>query len=143
MDTKILIIATLFVIFIILAVIIVMAVMRFSNTAIKNESSTPAQKPKELTLQDLIDTAENPKSDKNDLFVALKIFSNSFAIPRKNGSKAPPEAKLYLRFVSALASNPKADAKLIAFMNTELIKRNPDYAQEIDSYEKSGLSRRR
>ncbi|MGP1485447.1 MAG: fatty-acid--CoA ligase [Campylobacter sp.] len=142
MSTQILIIVSLVLLFlIILAIVVVLALI--PNNKARTVKKIDQNKPKqEITLQDLLNMASDRKADKNDLFVALKIFSNSFKIPPKNGGKATLEAKEHLRFVSLLASHPRADAKLIAFMNSELIKRNPEYAQEIDMYEKTGMSRR-
>ena len=140
---QILLIAILAAIFLIIVAALIFLVIKFkhSTKAVQNEPSK--QEEKELTLQDLIDIASNPKSDKNDLFVALKIFAASFKIPPKQNSKAPSDAKAHLNFITVLASHKNADAKLIAFMSNELKKKNPEYVAEIDYYEQLGTSQRK
>ena len=135
-----LIIAILAAIFLIIVAALIFLVVKFKQGD-KTTQNTPATKEeKELTLQDLINIAGNPKSDKNDLFAALKIFAASFKIPSKQNGKAPSDAKAYLNFITILASHKNADAKLIAFMTNELKKKNPEYAREIDAYEQKGMS---
>ena len=138
-----LIIAILAAIFLIIVAALIFLVIKFkhSGKAVQNESTK--QEKKELTLQDLIDIASNPKSDKNDLFAALKIFAASFKIPPKQNGKAASDAKAHLNFITILASHKNADAKLIAFMSNELKKKNPEYVAEIDYYEQLGTSQRK
>ena len=54
----------------------------------------------------------------------------------------PKIAKVYLNFVLLVASHRNADAKLIAFMDEELKKANPEYKHEIDIYENEGINQR-
>ena len=138
-----LIIAILAAIFLIIVAALIFLVVKFKHGD-KTTQNTPATKEeKELTLQDLINIAGNPKSDKNDLFAALKIFAASFKIPSKQNGKAPSDAKAYLNFITILAYHKNADAKLIAFMSNELKKKNPEYVAEIDYYEQLGTSQRK
>lgn len=138
-----LIIAILAAIFLIIVAALIFLVIKFKHNgkAVQNESTK--QEKKELTLQDLIDIVSNPKSDKNDLFAALKIFAASFKIPSKQNGKAQSDAKAFLNFITILASHKNADAKLIAFMSNEIKKKNPEYVAEIDYYEQLGTSQRK
>ena len=136
----ILILAAIFLI-IVAALIFLVVKIKHSNKTTQNVPATKREK--EITLQDLIDMASNPKSDKNDLFAALKIFTASFKIPPKQNGKAPSDAKAYLNFITILASHKNADAKLIALMSNELKKKNPEYVAEIDYYEQLGTSQRK
>ena len=138
-----LIIAILAAIFLIIVAALIFLVVKFKHSGKTAQNESAKQEEKELTLQDLIDIASNPKSDKNDLFVALKIFAASFKIPPKQNGKAPSDAKAYLNFITILASHKNADAKLIAFMSNELKKKNPEYVAEIDYYEQLGTSQRK
>ena len=140
---QILLIAFLATIFLIIVATLIFLVVKFKHSSKTVQSEPTKQEEKELTLQDLIDIASNPKSDKNDLFAALKIFADSFKIPPKQNGKAANDAKAHLNFITILASHKKADAKLIAFMSNELKKKNPEYVAEIDYYEQLGTSQRK
>ena len=140
---QILLIAILAAIFLIIVAALIFLVVKFKHSSKTAQSEPTKQEEKELTLQDLIDIVSNPKSDKNDLFAALKIFAASFKIPPKQNGKAASDAKAHLNFITILASHKNADAKLIAFMSNELKKKNPEYVAEIDYYEQLGTSKRK
>lgn len=130
-------------IFLVIVAALIFLVIKFRHGDKTTQNTPAAKEEKELTLQDLIDIASNPKSDKNDLFAALKIFAASFKIPSKQNGKAPSDVKAHLNFITILASHKNADAKLIAFMSNELKKKNPEYVAEIDHYEQLGTSQRK
>ena len=141
MNRQIIVISLIVAAILVIAMFIIVA-LKFKNTPQTIKIKTKKQEQKQLTLQDLINIASDRSSSKNELFEALKIFATSFKLPPKTDGKVSTEAKVYLRFIVALASNPKADAKLIAFMNNELKKANPEYLSEIETYEKEGIGRR-
>ncbi|MDO5046137.1 fatty-acid--CoA ligase [Campylobacter sp.] len=145
MDTRSIIIISLIVAVAAVIAILLLIVFKLRQTPVnanlsKRQNLTPDEN---LSLNALIDIAANKNSSKDELFTALKIFADKFQIPPKQNAKTPNEAKAYLSFVLLIASNPNADAKLIAFMSNELKKKNPTYANEIDLYEEQGRSRRR
>ena len=140
---QIFLIAILAAIFLIIVAALIFLVVKFKHSGKTAQNEPSKQEEKELTLQDLIDIASNPKSDKNDLFAALKIFAASFKIPPKQNGKASSDAKAYLNFITILTSHKNADAKLIAFMSNELKKKNPEYVAEIDYCEQLGTSKRK
>ena len=69
-----LIIAILAAIFLIIVAALIFLVIKFKHSSKTVQNESAKQEEKELTLQDLINIASNPKSDKNDLFAALKIL---------------------------------------------------------------------
>ena len=140
---QILLIAILAAIFLIIVAALIFLVIKFRHGGKTTQNAPATKEEKELTLQDLIGIASNPKSDKNDLFAALKIFAASFKIPPKQNGKAASDVKAHLNFITILASHKNADAKLIAFMSNELKKKNPEYVAEIDYYEQLGTSQRK
>ena len=140
---QIFLIVILAAIFLIIVAALIFLVVKFKHSGKTAQNEPSKQEEKELALQDLIDIASNPKSDKNDLFAALKIFAASFKIPPKQNGKAASDAKAHLNFITVLASHKNADAKLIAFMSNELKKKNPEYVTEIDYYEQLGTSQRK
>lgn len=130
--------------------LIVISALLFIAFRIKinpNSHATQETKPHKtdqaITLKTLLDIASNPNSSKDELFNALKIFESDFQIPPKSNDKAPTEAKNYLNFILLLSSHKNVDAKMIAFMNNRLTKKNPQYASEIEFYEEQGRLRRK
>lgn len=109
--------------------------------AIKKVKEIQAKK-KKSTIEELVELAANRKATKNDLTNAVLKVAKELPIPKKTKGRMPKEAKIYLNFVLLVASHKQADAKLIAFMNTELKKHNDEYSTEIDVYENEGLRQR-
>lgn len=145
MDTKsIVIISLIIAVAAIIAILLLMIFNLKQQPKIKPKiSNEPPKQSQEINLNSLLDIAANKSSTKDELFSALKTFADKFSIPPKQKGKIPNEAKAYLSFVLLLASHANADAKLIAFMNNELKKKNPTYANEIELYEEQGKARRR
>ncbi|QKF91841.1 fatty-acid--CoA ligase [Campylobacter sp. CCUG 57310] len=146
MDTKSIVIISLIIAVAAVIAILLLIIFKLRRTPQSRPkvSSEPALKTDEnINLNSLLDIVANKSSTKDELFGALKIFTDKFSIPAKQKGKIPNEAKAYLSFILLLASHSNADAKLIAFMNNELKKKNPTYANEIELYEEQGKARRR
>lgn len=95
-----------------------------------------------ITIERLLEIAQDSYSSKKLLSnVVLKVIT-SYPFPQRKSGTLSDEQNLYLSFVRAIASNKNADAKLIAYMSTELKKRNPAYSDEIEYNEKAGISDR-
>lgn len=90
----------------------------------------------------MVEIVANRNATKNDLTNAVMRVAKEFVFPAKIKGKMPKGIKVYLNFVLLLASHKNADAKLVAFCNTELKKTNKDYTREIDIYENEGLRQR-
>lgn len=94
-------------------------------------------------LDDLLFIVSRRSSSKSELSSAAIEFVRKLPFPKKESSKVPENAKEYLNFILLLASHKNTDAKLIAFVNKELKKRNPSYIKEIDIYEDQGIRQRK
>ncbi|WP_024955320.1 hypothetical protein [Sulfurospirillum arcachonense] len=125
-----------------LVLLVVFSSMGKKSVVIKKHTKNAPTKNKKLTIEDMLDIAANKNSTKNDLTNAIIKVSKEFIFPSKIKGKMPKGIKLYLNFVLLTASHKKADAKLIAFMSSELKKANKDYSTEIDIYENEGLRQR-
>lgn len=126
--------------------IVFIMIVVFLNIAKSKKKNTPTQQKeteKKLTIDTLIDIARDSDTTKNELFQCVKIVLESFPFPSKQKSTVTNEGRKYLNFISLVTSHKNSDAKLIAFMNTEFKKKNPDYAREIELYEESGIRDRR
>lgn len=136
----ILIIALLFIVFLIL--IVVFSSIGKDNNVVKKTKNQPSTKNKKPTIEDMLEIVANKNATKNDLTNTIIKVTKEFIFPPKIKGKMPQGIKLYLNFVLLVTSHTKADAKLIAFMNTELKKVNKEYSTEIDIYENEGLRQR-
>ena len=126
-----------------LVIIVVMHNMGKNDSKPTKSKTTKAPPPKNtLRIEDLVNIAANQNSTKNDLTNAVLKVSKDFPFPTKIKGRVNKESKVYLNFVLLVASHPRADAKLVAFMNTELKKKNKEYSQEIDIYESEGIRQR-
>lgn len=145
MEEKQLILLLIIALCIIIFMIIIVVINNMSKSEVKASkkiSSKEIGSNKTLQIEDLIDIAADQKSTKNNLTSAVIRVAKDFPFPSKVKGKITKEAKIYLNFVLLVASHPAADAKLVAFMNTELKKANKEYAQEIDIYESEGIRQR-
>jgi len=94
------------------------------------------------TIEELLEIASRRSTSRNDLTAAILKVSKECPFPSKIKGLAPKNAKMYLNFILLVASHKNADAKLIAFMDEELKKTNPEYKTEIDIYENEGIHQR-
>jgi hypothetical protein len=130
---------------IVIFLVIIVVMHNMGKTEIKTTSkktNKPQSSEKALRIEDLVNIAANRNSTKNDLTNAVLKVSKDFPFPAKIKGRVNKEGKIYLNFILLVASHRKADAKLVAFMNTELKKRNKEYSQEIDIYESEGIRQR-
>lgn len=133
----------------ILLVFVVLLVLVFIILKIKNDekpvevSSEQKAVHVDIKLDDLIHIVSNERSSRQKISSAVFDFVENFPFPAKKDDKISDESKMYLNFILLLASHKNADAKLIAYANKELKKRNPDYLSEIDIYEDQGIEQRK
>lgn len=100
------------------------------------------EKASKIAIEALIDIVVKRTASHNDLTNAVLKAAKECPFPAKEKGVAPKVSKIYLNFVLLVASHRNADAKLIAFMDEELKKANPEYKREIDMYENEGINQR-
>ena len=142
MESKGLLVALVVALIIIIILVLVVVLSSVNSKKIKIIKKKSVKKEKKYTIEDMVEIVANRNSTKNDLTNAIIKVSKEFIFPRKFKGKTPKGIKVYLNFVLLIASHKKADAKLIAFMNTTLKEANKDYSMEIDLYENEGLRQR-
>jgi len=138
------VIITIVVVIAIVLISLFIVVANLQKTVVVEVPSTPAQeaKARKIAIEALIDIAAKRTSTHNDLTNAILKAAKECPFPAKEKGVAPKISKIYLNFVLLVASHRNADAKLIAFMDEELKKANPEYKQEIDMYENEGINQR-
>lgn len=139
-------------IYLVVAVVVVIAVVFVSLLVVVANSQKKVivevkksedRKPKDkTTIEMLCEIATKRNATKTELTDAILKAAKECPFPAKVKGAAPKSAKVYLNFILLVASHRNADAKLIAYMDTELKKANPDYKQEIDIYENEGINQR-
>ncbi|MBP9566563.1 MAG: hypothetical protein KBE02_04730 [Sulfurospirillum sp.] len=140
-----------YLIIVIVAVIIIVlvslfiVVMNLQKTVIV-EKKTPQEikeeEARKIAIEELVEIAAKRTSTKNELSAAILKAAKECPFPPKEKGVFPKSAKVYLNFILLIASHKNTDAKMIAFMDTELKKANPEYKQEIDIYENEGIHQR-
>ncbi len=137
-------IITIVVVIAIVLISLFIVVANLQKTVVVEVPKTPVQeeKARKIAIEALIDIAAKRTSTHNDLTNAILKAAKECPFPAKEKGVAPKISKIYLNFVLLIASHRNADAKLIAFMDEELKKTNPEYKQEIDMYENEGINQR-
>lgn len=139
------------IIFAIVAVILIVLISLFIVLAnlqktvvveVKPNNKKEEGKSRKITIEELVELVAKRTTTKNDLTSAIMRVAKECPFPPKERTTAPKSAKVYLNFVLLVASHRNADAKIIAFMNSELKKSNPEYKKEIDIYENEGINQR-
>jgi hypothetical protein len=105
-------------------------------------NSIEEEKARKIAIEALIDIVVKRTTTRNELIEAVLKAAKECPFPPKEKGVAPKVSKVYLNFVLLVTSHRNADAKLIAFMDEELKKANPDYKREIDVYENEGINQR-
>ena len=144
MNEKYILIAVVVLIVVIIFVVLILILKNNNKTVIitKETIKKPGYHKKKLTIKDMTEIAAKRNSTREDLKKAIDFVKNNIPFPKKNQYKLPKNIKIYLNFVLLVASHKNADASLIAYLDKELKKTNPEYTTEIDIYENEGLRER-
>ncbi|KAA6225407.1 DUF3408 domain-containing protein [Campylobacter sp. LR291e] len=108
----------------------------------KKEQAPPAKKFKS-ELNQMIEEAANRNNSDSELKQLAKLFLQKHKLGSKTSKTLDDETKNKLEFISALASNTRASAGTISFLNQELKRSSNSYRKEIDAYEQMGLAKRK
>lgn len=138
-------IITIVVVIAIVLVSLFIVVANMQKTVIVEVSShTDAEEEKirKIAIEALVEIVAKRTTTRNELTNAILKAAKECPFPPKERGVAPKLSKVYLNFVLLVASHRNADAKLIAFMDEELKKANPEYKREIDMYENEGMNQR-
>jgi len=131
------------IIFVATALLLILKNSKNTTIIINKEQNKKSTIYKEnFNIKDMSEIAAKRKSSKEELKKAINYVKNNLPFPKKTNYKMPKDIKIYLNFVLLIASHKNADAALIAYMDRELKKVNPQYNTEIDIYENEGLKER-
>lgn len=126
---------------VILALVAIFGVVVFIFMIKKSPSTEQAKIPKNYSLDELIKiVASERNQDKLKEIIDLYLATQPFEA--KSKSLSPSMAKK-LDFITAAATNPTINAKLIVYLNKELKSKYSAYKSDIETYEKIGLAKRK
>ncbi|NPA11676.1 MAG: hypothetical protein GXO62_05495 [Epsilonproteobacteria bacterium] len=92
----------------------------------------PVERPKELTLNDLIDMVSNPNASASDLYVALQLYHEKYKVHDDVGNSLT-------FFKKALNHKNKAKA-LFDFYHDVIMPANTQYKDQLDKIEREALN---
>ena len=91
------------------------------------------QKNNKLTLDDLLDIANNPKSDRADLIVAIELFYQNF--------KVKEDEKKSFEFFEKLLNHKNRDKNLFDIFHGKILPANLEYKDRLDKLERKALNK--
>lgn len=107
----------------------------------KSKANAAVSTARKRSLQDYIDEGAVLRGENLQNLIAEFLATQK--LPLRQGNALSADAAKKLEFVRAVASNPYATAKDISFLNRELVKQNGAYKNDIDSFEKQGIAKRK
>ncbi len=123
-----------FILFILLFLIIVVFVFKRAKHA---EIPSEPVKPKDVTLDSLIQILKRETKEIAKVEDALDTVVKSFPFP-----KDEKEANQHFKFVYFYAKNPLTTAKMIVKMQHRLSEVNPQYSKQIENFQMIGVEAR-
>jgi hypothetical protein len=100
----------------------------------KHKNKKPSvQKRKELTVDDLLKIANNPKSTTSDLLAALRLFNENFTV-------AQDKEKSFELFEKILFHKNR-HKKLFDYYHGSILPKNITFKDELDKLEKKALNK--
>lgn len=143
MQENFLVLTVVAVIAIILISLIIVFINLKKDVAIKiSQKQHEEDAQKKMTIESMVELVAKRSTSKNDITLAILEVAKNCPFPAKIKGIAPKNAKMYLNFILLVSSHKNVDAKLIAFMDEQLKKTNPEYKKEIDIYENEGINQR-
>ncbi|MBZ7986760.1 hypothetical protein [Campylobacter canadensis] len=124
------------------AIIVALIIFVILLKSFKSNKKVVNTEKKQSTIADLIKEVKECTST-NELNKIVLYFLQNYSFSAKTSKTINDDAKLMLEFLSSVCANNNSDAKMISFLSTELSKKNPSYAKEIDIYEKMGIAKRK
>lgn len=138
----------LIVIAVLLIIIALLGILAIKLAFFGDNKNKPAQKEpqkeqkeKEIGIKDLLIKASSKNLNKDEIKNLIAMFLKLKWPPKTD--PLSDEAKLFLSFILIIASNKNTEAKIVAELNSQCKKANPNYTTQIEEYENMGLSARK
>ncbi|ACM92064.1 hypothetical protein NAMH_0883 [Nautilia profundicola AmH] len=122
-----------FIIYLILITVICLFFIFYFARKSKNNNTNKSQKHHKLTLDDLIDIADNPKSNTADLLSALMLFNEKFVVAQ--------DKEKSMLFFEKILNHKHRHKKLFDYFHGSILPKNITYKDELDTLEKKALNK--
>jgi len=99
----------------------------------KKQTKHSIREHKELTLEDLLKIASNPKSSTADLLIALQLFNEKFVIAQ-NKEKS-------MDFLKTVLNHKNRHKRLFDYFHGNILPKNITFKDELDKLEKEALNK--
>ncbi len=116
--------------FSLISVILIFVAAKIFNKP-KKTTKTPSKK--ELSIDDLLKIAKNPKSSKVDLITAIELFVQNF--------KIKDDEKKSFEFFEKLLNHKNRDKKIFDIFHGKVIAANIEYKDRLDKMERKALNK--
>lgn len=100
---------------------------------LKPSKKEQKNKNKELTLDDLLEVANNPKSDRADLIVAIELFYQNF--------KVSQDEKKAFEFFEKVLNHKNRDKNIFNIFHGKILPANIEYKDRLDKLERKALNK--
>jgi TPR repeat protein len=115
-----------------ITVICVFLIFYFAKKS-KKQTKHNIHKNKELTLEDLLKIAANPKSSTADLLVALQLFNEKFVVAQ-NKEKS-------IEFFKKVLNHKNRHKSLFDYFHGSILPKNITFKDELDKLEREALNK--
>jgi len=115
-----------------ISVICVFLIFYFAKKS-KKQTKHSIREHKELTLEDLLKIASNPKSSTADLLVALQLFNKNFVVAQ-NKEKS-------MDFFKKVLNHKNRHKSLFDYFHGSILPKNITFKDELDKLEKEALNK--
>jgi Na+/melibiose symporter-like transporter len=115
-----------------ITVICVFLIFYFAKKSKKTKQKTAATK-KEVTLDNLLEIANNSKSSTSDLLSALILFNEKFVVAQ--------DKEKSLQFFEKILNHKNRQKKLFDYFHGSILPKNITFKDELDKLEKKALNK--
>ena len=121
-----------FIIYLIVVTLFCILLIIYLKSKQKTKSLTPEINKKDLTLDDLLKIANNPRSTTSDLLSALMLFNDKFVVAQ--------DKEKSLEFFKKVLNHKNRSKKLFDYFHGNILPKNITFKDALDELEKKALN---
>ena len=115
-----------------ITVFCIILIFYFAKKSKKQANSINNSSKKEITLNDLLKIANNPKSSTADLLTALMLFNDKFVVAQ--------DKEKSLEFFKKVLNHKNRSKKLFDYFHGNILPKNITFKDALDELEKKALN---
>ena len=121
-----------FIIYLIVVTLFCILLIIYLKSKQKTKSLTPEINKKDLTLDDLLKIANNPRSTTSDLLSALMLFNEKFVVAQ--------DKEKSLTFFEKVLNHKNRHKKMFDYFHGNILPKNITFKDALDELEKKALN---